>query len=70
MTIDLNGENHSDFCIKANFIFYIKEILTTIWFLNMVKVQMLITVVELLCLEKCGILVVVGLRFDKYESFE
>ena len=66
MIVDLNGKNLSDFCIEANFIFYIKEMLMTIWFLNMVKVQMLIMVVELLW---CGILVDVILRCDKYESF-
>ena len=36
MTVDLNGKNHSDFCMKASFIFYIKEMLTMIWFLDMV----------------------------------
>ena len=68
MTVDLNGKNHSDFCIKTNFIFYIKEMLTTIWFLNMVEVQMPMVVVELLWWEKCGILVELVLRDDKYES--
>ena len=42
---------------------------TTIWFLNMVKVQMLFMVVELLWWEKCSILVEVVLRNDTYESF-
>jgi len=71
MTVDFNGKNHSDFHFKAIFIVDIKEMLTTIWFLNMVKMQMLIKVVELLWWEKCGILVVhiVLVRQDKYESF-
>ena len=48
MTVDFNGKNHSDFHFKSTFIFDIKEMLTTIWYLNMVKEQMLIKVVELL----------------------
>ena len=70
MTVDLNGKNHSDFCIEVNFIFYIKEMLTMIWFSNMVKMQMPIMVVELLWWEKCGISVVIVLllRDDKYET--
>ena len=56
--------------VKTIFIFDIKEMLTTIWCLNMVKVQMSKVVVELLWWEKCGILVVgILLRDDKYESF-
>ena len=69
MTVDFNGKNHSDFRFKVIFIFDIKEMLTMIWFLNMVKVQVHMEVVELLWLEKCGILVEVVLRDDKYESF-
>ena len=42
----------------------------TICYLNMVKVQMLMPVVELPLWEKCGILVVsIVLRDDKYEFF-
>ena len=67
MTVDFNGKNHGDFRFKAIFIFDIKEMLTTIWFLNMVKVQVPIMVVELLWWEKCGILVD-GIILDKYES--
>ena len=48
MTVDFNGKNHSDFHFRSIFIFDIKEMLTTIWFLNMVKVQMPMVVVELL----------------------
>ena len=70
MTVDFNGKNyHSDFYIKTIFNFYIKEMLMTVWYLNMVKVQMSKEVVELLWWEKCGILVEVVLRSDKYESF-
>ena len=68
MTVDFNGKNHCDFCIKTIFIFDIKEMLTTIWFLNMVEAQMPLEVVELLLWEKCGILVVIIIS-DKYESF-
>ena len=69
MTVDFNGKNHSDFHFKSIFIFDIKEMLTMIWFLNMVKVQMHMEVVELLWWEKCGILVVIIVLRDKYESF-
>ena len=70
MTVDFNGKNHSDIHFKAIFIIDIKEILTTIWYLNMVKVQMPMVVVELLWWEKCGILVVGILAdIDKFESF-
>ena len=37
MTVDFDGKNQSDFSSKAIFIFYLKEMLTTIWFLNMVR---------------------------------
>ena len=72
MTVDFNGNNHSYFLIEVIFIVDIKEMLTTIWYLNMVKEQEPIMVVALLWWEKCGILVVlflIFLRNDKYESF-
>ena len=67
MTVDFNGKNNINISIKSIFIFDIKEMLTTIWYLNMVKVQMPMVVVELLLWEKCGILVD-GIILDKYES--
>ena len=68
MTVDFHGKNDNNFHNKVIFISDIKEMLTTIWFLNMAKKQMYGTVVELLWWEKCGILVVIiVLRDDKYE---
>ena len=85
MTVDFNGKNHrffyqSDIYLVLGFEnpkipgiqpFHIKEMLTTIWYLNMVKVQIRLKVVELLLWEKCGILVDSHLLnlHDKYESF-
>ena len=54
------------FCFSWIIIFIVQEILTKIWILNMAMVQMLIKVVEQLCITSSGTLVATDLGIARW----